>query len=85
MVLAMATRVTLGHSGGELVADGATWGLFLGFQGAALARIAGDLPLAMPHGHLYLLAALIWLGCFVPWFVKYAPKFWRPRSDGVAG
>lgn len=86
MVLGMASRVTLGHSGGELKADGVTWGLFLGFQFAALARIGGDLPLAgAAAGHFYLLAAAIWLACYVPWFVKYAPKFWRLRSDGQPG
>lgn len=85
MVLAMATRVTLGHSGFDLTADGATWALFLGFQSAAVARIAGDLPLPVPPGHLYLLAAVIWLACFVPWFVKYAPMYWRPRADGQPG
>lgn len=84
MVLAMATRVTLGHSGRELVADGATWTLFLAFQAATLARIAGDLPLP-GHSHFYLLAAVIWLACFIPWYVKYAPVFWRARADGVAG
>lgn len=85
MLLAMATRVTLGHSGFDLVADGATWALFLGFQGAALARISGDLPLPLPRGHLFLLAAVIWLLCFTPWAVKYAPMFWRPRADGQPG
>jgi uncharacterized protein involved in response to NO len=86
MVLGMASRVTLGHSGAELEADSATWVLFWGFQLAALARIGGDLPLAgAAAGHFYLLAATVWLACFTPWFVKYAPRFWRPRSDGQPG
>ncbi|MFA7241227.1 MAG: NnrS family protein [Sulfuricellaceae bacterium] len=85
MMLAMATRVTLGHSGSELVADGATWALFLGFQGATVARIADDLPLPIPHGHLYLFAAVVWLACFIFWFAKYAPHYWRPRADGQPG
>lgn len=86
MVLGMASRVTLGHSGEELEADGATWALFWGFQLAALARIGGDLPLAgAAAGHFYLCAAAVWLACFAPWFVKYAPKYWRPRSDGQPG
>lgn len=86
MVLGMASRVTLGHSGMELKADGATWALFLGFQAAALARIGGDLPLAGgAAGHFYLLAALVWLACFAPWFAKYAPMYWRPRTDGQPG
>ena len=86
MVLGMASRVTLGHSGAELQADGPTWTLFWGFQLAALARIGGDLPLAGPGaGHFYLLAATVWFVCFTPWFIKYAPKYWRPRSDGQQG
>lgn len=85
MVLGMGARVTLGHSGRELVADGATWGLFLGFQGAAVARVLGDVPLGLPAGHLYLLAALVWLACFGPWVAKYAPVYWRARSDGRPG
>lgn len=84
MVLAMATRVTLGHSGRDLVADRVTWILFLAFQAAALARICGDLPLP-GHTHFYLLAAVLWLACFIPWWVKYAPVYWRAREDGGAG
>lgn len=86
MVLGMASRVTLGHSGQELKADAATWALFLGFQIAAIARIGGDLPLAgAARGHFFLLAGVVWLACFLPWFIKYAPLFWRPRSDGQPG
>ncbi|MDD5329595.1 MAG: NnrS family protein [Sulfuricella sp.] len=86
MVLGMASRVTLGHSGGELKADAATWALFLGFQAAALARVGGDLPpVGAAAGYFYLLAAAVWLACFIPWFAKYAPMYWRPRSDGQPG
>lgn len=84
MVLAMASRVTLGHSGRELAADNATWALFLGFQLAAVARIAPDLTGA-PASLFYPLAALVWLAGYGPWFVKYAPLYWRPRSDGNPG
>lgn len=85
MVLGMVSRVTLGHSGRELVADAATWALFLGFQAAAIARVAADLRPAGPITHLYLLAAVVWLACFIPWAVKYAPAYWRPRADGMPG
>jgi uncharacterized protein involved in response to NO len=85
MVLGMGARVTLGHSGRELVADSATWGLFLGFQMAAVARVLGDLPLGLPMGHLYLLAALIWLTCFGPWAAKFGPAYWKARIDGRPG
>lgn len=84
MILAMASRVTLGHSGQDLVADKATWALFLGFQFAAVARIGPDLS-GLPASMLYPLAAAIWLACYGLWFSKYAPLYWRPRADGRPG
>ncbi len=84
MVLAMASRVTLGHAGRELVADNTTWALFLGFQLAAVARIAPDLAGA-PASIFYPAAAVVWLASYGPWFVKYAPLYWRRRSDGNPG
>jgi NnrS protein len=51
MVLAMASRVTLGHSGRPLVMDEFTWRIFLGFQFAALFRVLPDaLTTALPAG-----------------------------------
>ena len=84
MLLAMASRVTLGHSGRPLAADGATWRLFLAFQAVPLLRIAGDLPLAGAT-HFYLAAALLWLVCFIMWSIKYVPAYLRPRADGQPG
>ncbi len=84
MILAMASRVTLGHSGRELEADAATWALFLGFQLTALARIAPDL-LGLPAGLFYPLAAAIWLIAYGTWFAKYGPIYWRPRIDHRPG
>ena len=84
MILAMASRVTLGHSGRELVADAVTWALFLGFQLAATARIAPDL-LGLPASLFYPLAAGIWLAAYGLWFAKYGPLYWRPRIDHKPG
>lgn len=84
MVLGMASRVTLGHSGHPLVLDKLSWLLFIGFQAATLFRILPDiLPAAtsMAPG-LYLLAGLTWLICFTLWAGRYAPLYWRPRADG---
>lgn len=87
IVLGMATRVTLGHSGRALVADRITWWLFMGFQAAVVLRVAGDIwtgwPMAIWHPHL--LAGLVWLVCFGSWFANYAPIYWRPRVDGKPG
>lgn len=84
MLLAMATRVTLGHSGGQLVADRLTWGMFLAFQSVAVLRIVSELPglgIAV-RSHIYLCAGLVWLVCFGLWACKYLPIYWKPRSDG---
>lgn len=84
MVLGMASRVTLGHSGHPLVLDKLSWLLFIGFQTAALFRILPDLlPAAGGMGPgFYLLAGLSWLICFILWATRYAPLYWRPRADG---
>lgn len=84
MVLAMASRVTLGHSGRPLELDRFTWLLFLGFQATAVIRILADVvPVIAPM--LYVAAGLAWLGCFVFWAAKYAPIYWRQRVDGKPG
>jgi uncharacterized protein involved in response to NO len=87
MVLAMVTRVTLGHSGRLLVVEKSVWWMFLLFQLTALFRIIGDLPGLPPaaRGHSYLCAAALWLLCFTFWATRYLPIYWRPREDGQPG
>lgn len=87
MVLGMASRVTIGHSGRPLVLDHSTWLLFLGFQAAVLFRILPDIipPAAPLAPMLYSLAGLIWLVCFTLWASRFAPIYWRPRVDGKPG
>lgn len=83
MLIAMASRVTLGHSGKELVADEATWKLFWLIQAAALTRMAPDvLPVT---GDLVFVAGGLWLVTFALWAWKYAALYWRPRADGKPG
>lgn len=81
MVLAMVTRVTLGHSGRLARADKTAWFLFMGFQFAAITRILGDLPF-VGASSFYLVAAIIWLLCFALWDIKHLPIYWQPRADG---
>ena len=84
LLFAMATRVSVGHSGGTLVADDATWRLFLACQAAVLLRLAAD---ALPAYQSYLMAgaALAWLGVFSVWTQRYLPLYLRPRADGRPG
>lgn len=87
MMLGMVSRVTLGHSGRPLVADVVTCIFFWGFQLVALLRVFPDLFAVGSSvvSYAYILAAGVWLASFIPWAVKYAPNYWRPRVDGKPG
>nr|MBP8007445.1 NnrS family protein [Burkholderiales bacterium] len=82
LLMAMVTRVTCGHTGRTLQADSATWRLFLLLQVAAVARVAAEL---VPVPGALALAGALYAASFVPWAVKYAPLYWRPRGDGRPG
>jgi uncharacterized protein involved in response to NO len=82
LLMAMVTRVTCGHSGRTLAADAWTWRFFLLLQVAAVVRVGA----AIGVGPAWLAAAgFIWAGAFVPWCLRYAPAYWRPRADGRPG
>ena len=87
MVLAMASRVSLGHSGRALQVDPLTWWLFLGINLVAVLRVLGELPqgsllLGVPT---QLLAALLWLVCISPWTLRMLIIYLTPRVDGRPG
>lgn len=82
LVLAMVTRVSCGHTGRPLVADGTTWALFLLLQVATVARIASEF---LPGGIALAIAAVLFALSVVPWSFKYAPLYWRAREDGAPG
>jgi uncharacterized protein involved in response to NO len=84
MLIGMASRVSLGHSGRKLEADAPTWGLFWLVQGVALPRMLPELLPALPP-FLITLAGGLWLLAFGVWAAKYAPMYWRPRVDGKVG
>jgi uncharacterized protein involved in response to NO len=85
MLLGMATRVTLGHSGRDLAADRLTLAAFATIQGAAVLRIAADLVPPAAAGGALLAAALAVFLAFGAWFLRHAPAYWRPRADGRPG
>lgn len=83
MLLAMASRVSLGHAGRDLAADRATWRVFLGVQAVAVVRVLAEV--LRDPGPVWTLAALLWLAVFGAWAWRYAPLYWRPRTDGRPG
>jgi uncharacterized protein involved in response to NO len=84
MLMAMVTRVTLGHSGRPLVFDELNWRLFLLVQLAAALRVAAELA-PDAGGWLTTAAALAWLLGFASWALRHAAMWFRPRADGAPG
>src|SRR5690606_24947147 len=83
MLMAMVTRVTLGHSGQPLALDVFGWRLFLVIQAAAVLRLAAEF-LPAPDW-LSLAAALAWLAALLVWAARHLPVYFRPRADGAPG
>jgi uncharacterized protein involved in response to NO len=85
LLIGMATRVTLGHSGLPMKVDNLVNLVFMGLQLVVVLRVLADI-LPIPEGHwLYIAAGTVWLACFGSWVVRYLPVYWRPRIDGRSG
>ena len=84
MIVAMASRVTLGHSGRTLHADRLTWAALFGVNVSAALRIAGEL-LPVTAIWLNLAAGGVWLAVLAMWAGHYAPMYLRPRVDRQPG
>lgn len=86
MLIAMVTRVTMGHSGRPLAMDRLALGCFLTVQAAALARVGSEIVSA-PAAIQWLLlgSAALWLGAFGAWSLRHAPIYLAPRRDGRPG
>jgi uncharacterized protein involved in response to NO len=70
MILAVMTRATLGHTGRELHADGATAAIYLlAFAAAALRVAAAFVPAAFLA--LLVASAAAWIGAFLLFAVRY--------------
>ncbi len=80
-LMAMATRVSAGHSGRSLVADNFVWVLFWVQQSATVLRLIAAIWLdtTVP---LTAIAASLWAASSVIWAVRYGLWYGRPRFDG---
>ncbi len=87
MLIAMASRVSLGHSGRMLVADKITWAIFLGIQVTALLRILAEFnPINSLSGLSFnVIAALSWILLLGVWVLRYGVIYLRARVDGRPG
>lgn len=88
MVIAMASRVSLGHSGRPLVADRITLWAFAALQVVAVTRVLAEVP-PFSHGPagiwLILIAGMVWLIAFIPWSLRFGAIYGLPRIDGRPG
>ena len=84
MLLAVMTRVPLGHTGRPLVLPrGAVACYALVHLGALLRVTAAALPASPPA--LLVAAGVAWAGAFALYAALYAPILWGPRVDGRPG
>jgi uncharacterized protein involved in response to NO len=85
MILAMMSRVSLGHTGRPLVADKTVVAAFVLLGLAAATR--GYLPLLLPVETLLLwrVSALLWLAAFAGFLVCYVPILIAARPDQKPG
>jgi uncharacterized protein involved in response to NO len=86
MLVAMVTRVTMGHSGRPLRMDRTTLACFLGVQLAAASRVGSEIVSA-PGAirNLLLGSALLWLVAFGTWSMRNGAIYLAPRVDGKPG
>ena len=87
ILIAMATRVSLGHSGRPLEANNYVMTIFTGIGLAAILRILADTSLlnTIFNVQMNILAALVWIICMLLWVLKFAPIYLSRRADGKPG
>lgn len=85
ILIGMATRVTLGHSGRLISSDVWAWRLFWAFQGVIVLRLAGEWHTAPGLFNPVWLSALGWLTVFGIWNRVHLMMFVKPRPDGRPG
>jgi uncharacterized protein involved in response to NO len=86
MLIAMVTRVTMGHSGRPLAMDRIAFGCFLAVQAAALARVLSEVAAAPATIQRLLLGSIaVWLAAYAVWGMRNARIYLAPRVDGRPG
>jgi uncharacterized protein involved in response to NO len=85
LLVGMASRVSLGHSGRMLIADTWTWRCFLGISAIAIVRILAEFPSFNQFFAMNVLAAMLWFGVLGAWVWRYLPFTVLPRVDGRLG
>lgn len=86
MLLAMVTRVTMGHSGRALRMDRLVLACALLLHAATAVRVAGELIDSPGAGQwMLLLSILLWLAAILAWTGRMGPIYLSSRVDGRPG
>jgi uncharacterized protein involved in response to NO len=86
MLVAMVTRVTMGHSGRALAMNRPTLACFAGVQVAAVTRVCSEVVAAPDMVRDLLLGSMLaWLAAFGAWSTLHGGIYLSPRSDGRPG
>lgn len=86
MLVAMVTRVTMGHSGRPLRMDRLTLACFVLLQVGTVSRVASEVVTAPAAIQATLLGSLVlWLGAVGVWVGRVGGIYLKPRIDGRPG
>jgi uncharacterized protein involved in response to NO len=85
MILAVMTRVSLGHTGRPLELPRGAMGSYLLVHTGAAARVLAALAPGPIQSSLLLLGGLLWAAAFGLFAILYGSILTRPRIDGKEG
>jgi len=86
LLIAMVTRVTLGHSGRTLAMDRVAFACFVAVQAATISRVLSEVTAAPAVLKWLLLGSVAtWLVAFAVWGGRHAAIYLKPRIDGRPG
>lgn len=85
MIMAVVTRVSLGHTGRPLVLPAGAAATYVLVHAGAGLRVAAALTTGAVAAPLVLIAGLLWATAFALFAVLYATILVRPRVDGKPG
>jgi uncharacterized protein involved in response to NO len=85
MILAVMTRVSLGHTGRPLVVSRSIAAAYLVLAAAVVVRIWGSQLDVLGYGSALKLSGVFWCIAFALYLLVYTPILIRPRVDGKPG
>jgi len=85
MTLGMMARVSIGHTGREMILNSWMVLAFILINVAAITRVI--IPMLVPELYLFFIqfSGWLWVSAFIIFFIIYTPMWMKPRVDGREG